>query len=220
MRGLRLAVVLFAFLGSVRAQATAQEIPEEARRAIAMNLQGPFVLLRDAMRDELKLSDEQKEKLDEYFREHLPEFMEFFQSLDGLNHDEREPKLKDFRRKSAEKLNERLKSTLKEDQIKRLHQVELQQEGAFALLHGEPRIAKELKVTDAQRKQFVGVMQELQKKVQPLIKEAESGGNHEEIRSKVMKIKKEQEDKIEALLTDTQRTQWKELLGKPVVFED
>jgi len=96
----------------------------------------------------------------------------------------------------------------------------LQQEGAFVLLHGEPKIAKDLKITDAQKKQFVAVMQELQKKVQPLIKEAESGGNHEEIRSKVMKIKKEQEDKIEALLTDTQKQQWKELLGKPLSLED
>ena len=220
MRRLKLGVGLFIFLGLACAQASAQDIPEEARRAIATNLQGPFVLLRDAMRDELKLSDEQKEKLDEYFREQLPDIMQFFQSLDGLNHDEREPKLKAFRQKAHEKLSSVLKATLKEDQLKRLHQVELQQEGAFVLLHGEPKIAKDLKITDAQKKQFVAVMQELQKKVQPLIKEAESGGNHEEIRSNVMKIKKEQEDKIEALLTDAQKKQWKELLGKPLVLED
>jgi hypothetical protein len=213
-------VGLIVFLGSVCSQAAAQEIPEEARRAIAVNLQGPFVLLRDAMRDELKLSDEQKEKLDEYLREQLPDIMQFFQSLDGLGHDEKEPKLKAFRQTAQEKLAAVLKATLKEDQLKRLHQVELQQEGPFVLLHGDPKIAKALKVTDAQRRQFVPVMQELQKKVLPLIKEAESGGNHEEIRSRVMKIKKEQEDKIEALLTDTQKTQWKELLGKPLAIED
>jgi Spy/CpxP family protein refolding chaperone len=220
MRRLKLGVGLFVFLGTLCAQATAQEIPEEARRAIAINLEGPFVLLRDAMRDELKLSDEQKEKLDEYFREQLPDIMQFFQSLDGVDHDEREPKLKAFRQKAREKLSPVLKATLKEDQMKRLRQVELQQEGAFVLHHGEPKIAKDLKITDAQRKQFVAVMQELQKKVQPLIKEAESGDNHEEIRSKIMKIKKEQEDKIEALLTDTQKKQWKELLGKPLALED
>jgi Spy/CpxP family protein refolding chaperone len=220
MRRLKLGVGLCVFLGYFCTQATAQEIPEEARRAIAHNLQGPFVLLRDAMRDELKLSDEQKEKLDEYFREQLPDIMAFFQSLDGLDHDEKEPKLKAFRSKAQEKLSVVLKTTLKDDQLKRLHQVVLQQEGAFALLHGEPKIAKDLKVTDAQRKQFVAVMQELQKKVLPLIKEAESGGNHDEIRAKVMKIKKEQEDKIEALLTDAQKQQWKELLGKPLVIED
>jgi Spy/CpxP family protein refolding chaperone len=213
-------VGLLVFLGLAWAPASAQEIPEEARRAIAINLQGPFVLLRDAVRDELKLSDEQKEKLEEYFREQLPDIMQFFQSLDGLDHEEREPKLKAFRQKAQEKLSSVLKATLKEDQSKRLHQVELQQEGAFVLIHGEPRIAKDLKITDAQRKQFVAVVQDLQKKVQPLIKEAESGGDHEEIRSKIMKIKKEHENQIEALLTDTQKKQWNELLGKPLALED
>ncbi len=220
MQRLKLGLGLFVFLGLACTQATAQEIPEEARRAVAINLEGPFVLLRDAVRDELKLSDEQKEKLDEYFREQLPDIMQFFQSLDGLGHDEREPKLKAFRQKAQEKLGSVLKATLKEDQMKRLHQILLQKEGAFVLLHGDPKIAKDLKITDAQRKQFVPIMQELQKKVQPLIKEAESGGNHEEIRSKIMKIKKEQEDKVEALLTGTQKQQWKEMLGKPLVIED
>ncbi len=220
MRRLKPGVGLFVFLGFVCAQASAQEIPEEARRAMAHNLQGPFVLLREGMRDELKLSDEQKEKLDDYFREQLPDIMQFFQSLDGLDHDEKEPKLKDFRKKAQEKLGSTLQGILNEEQKKRLHQVMLQQEGPLALFHGDPKIAKDLKITDAQRKQFMAIVMELQKKVMPLIKEAESGGNHEEIRAKVMKIKKEQEDKIEALLTDTQKSQWKELLGKPLVLED
>jgi Spy/CpxP family protein refolding chaperone len=213
-------VGLCVFLSSLGAQASAQGIPEEARRAIAVNLQGPFVLLRDAMREELKLSDEQQTKLNDYFREQLPDVVQFFQSLDGLSHDEKEPKLKAFRQKAQEKLSSVLRATLKEDQLKRLHQVELQQEGPFVLLHGDPKVAKELKITDAQRKQFFPVMMELQNKVLPLIKEAESGGNHEEIRSRIMKIKKEQEEKIEAILTDTQKKQWQELLGKPLTIED
>ena len=70
-----------------------------------------------------------------------------------------------------------LKATLKEDQSKRLHQLGLQQAGAFALLHGGPEIAKDLKITDEQRKQFMAVVQDMQKKIAPLIKEAQSGGN-------------------------------------------
>ena len=64
------------------------------------------------------------------------------------------------------------------------------------------------------------IVQDMQKRIEPLIKEAESGGNPEEIRPKAMKIRKEHEDQIEALLTDAQKKQWKEMLGKPFAIND
>ena len=42
----------------------------------------------------------------------------------------------------------------------------------------------------------------------------------EEIRPKAMKIRKEHEGKIEALLTDAQKKQWKEMLGKPFDLDE
>lgn len=35
-----------------------------------------------------------------------------------------------------------------------------------------------------------------------------------------MKIRKEFEDKMEALLTDAQKNQWKEMLGKPFARDE
>jgi hypothetical protein len=110
-----------------------------------------------------------------------------------------------------------LKDTLKDDQRKRLRQLELQQEGPF-VLGGE--LGKELKITDDQRKQFMAVVQDLQKKVEPLVKEAQSGGNPDDIRPKLMKIRKEHEGKIEAILTDAQKKQWQEMLGKPLDLDE
>jgi len=220
MQRLKLGMGLFVFLGLLCGAASAQNVPEEARMAIAKNLHGSFMVYRDGVQEELKLTDEQKDKLEEHLRELLPDAMQFFQSLDGVPGEEREKKLKEFRQKAEEKLTPVLKATLKEDQSKRMRQLGLQQEGAFALWHGAPEIAKELKVTDEQRKQFMAVVQEFQKKVGPLIKEAQSGGNPEEIRPKVMKIRTEQEGKIEAILTDAQKKQWKEMLGKSFILEE
>ena len=45
--------------------------------------------------------------------------------------------------------------------------------------------------------QFVGVIQDMQEEIAPLIKEAKSGANPEEIRPKVIKIRKDHEGKIE-----------------------
>jgi hypothetical protein len=116
MRSLRLGAGLVVFLGLAGARASAQDIPEEARQEIARNLHGPFMVFRDAVREELKLTDAQKEKLEEHLRERLPEIMPFFQSLEGLNGEEREKKLQAFRQKAQEKLNSVLKATLEEDQ--------------------------------------------------------------------------------------------------------
>ncbi len=66
----------------------------------------------------------------------------------------------------------------------------------------------------------MAVVQDMQKKIAPLIKEAESGGDPQEIRPKIMKIRKEHEGKLEALLTDAQKKQWKEMLGKPLDLDD
>jgi len=58
----------------------------------------------------------------------------------------------------------------------------------------------------------MAVVQELQKKIEPLIKEAQSGGNIQELRPKIMKIREEHVGRIEALLSDAQKKQWKEML--------
>jgi len=66
----------------------------------------------------------------------------------------------------------------------------------------------------------MSVMQEAHKKAQAFEKEAKEAGNHQEIMPKMMKMRQEHEGKIEAFLTDAQKKQWKEMLGKPFKFED
>jgi hypothetical protein len=189
------------------------QVPEEVRRQIVEAMGGPFVVFRSKVPEDLKLSPEQNEKLEGQLLERVQDAMQFFRKLEGKKPEEAEKELEKYRPKAREKLAAFLKEALKEDQLKRLRQLELQQEGAFAL--GLPDVGKELNITDDQRRQFMAVVQELHKKVEPLIREARSGGRPEEIHPKVMKIRKEQEGKIEALLTDAQRKQWKEMLGKP-----
>ena len=185
-----------------------------------MALHGPFVVFREKVQEDLKLSTEQKEKVEEHLKERISDAMKFFQKIEGLKKEEREKELKAYRPKAQEKLAVFLKETLKDDQRKRLRQLELQQEGAFTLMNAEGKIGKELKITDEQRKQFMAVVQDLQKKIAPLIKEAQSGGDPKDIRPKIMKVRKDYEGKLVALLTDAQKKQWKEMLGKPLDLDE
>ena len=60
------------------------------------------------------------------------------------------------------------------------------------------KVQDELKLTDEQRSQFMEVVQSCQLKVQPLIKEMQGGGDHQEIGPKMMKLKKDHQVQIAA----------------------
>jgi hypothetical protein len=196
-----------------------QEVPAEACRQITEMLGPPFVVFRDKVQEELRLSDEQKKKLEKRLQDTVQDAMRFFQRLDDKEPEERERELHAYREKANENLTAFLQGLLQEEQLKRLRQVMLQRERLFALL-GNPEVGKELEITDQQRRQFVEVAQEFQKKFEPLMKEAQKGGKPEKIRPKMMKLRKEQVDRIEALLSDAQKKQWKEMLGKPLDLGD
>jgi len=188
------------------------------RRQITETLGPPFLVFRDKVQEELKLSDEQKKKLEKRLQDTVQDTMQLFQKLADKEPEEREKELHAYREKAQENLTAFLQGLLQEEQSKRLRQVMLQREGLFALGHAE--IMKELEITDKQRQQFGEVAQEMHKKIEPLVKEAQKGGNPQEIWPKIRKIRKEQEERIEALLSEAQKKQWQEMLGKPLDLGD
>jgi Spy/CpxP family protein refolding chaperone len=215
MRRVTLSVGVLVFIGLVCAQADAQDIPEEALKKLRHDLGGSFLVSRDEVQEELKLTNEQKEKLEQHFRELLPDAMRFFQKIHGLKPEERKKELKAYRPMAQEKLAAMLKETLNEGQRNRLRQLELQREGLR-----DGKIWKDLRVTDEQRKQFMAMMQQAQTRIEPLLEEVRDGGSPEEIQPKVIKIRDGLEAKLAAGLTDAQKRQWKEMLGKPMDLAD
>ncbi len=192
----------------------------EIRKHLLHELGGPFIVSRTNVQEELKLSDNQKQKLRKKLSDYVQETMKVVEKIDSQTAEEREQRMQAHRQKSSEKLWPFLKEILKAEQFKRLQQLELQHEGPPALM-GRPEIARELKVTDEQRKQFMGVIQDMQRKIAPMIKEAQSGGNPQAIFPKVVKIRKDYDGKIETLLSGAQKIRWKEMRGKPFdVFID
>jgi hypothetical protein len=196
--------------------APAQPVPEEARKKLRHELGGSFLVTRDKVQEELKVTKDQKEKLEK----HIPGLVQSFQKLDDLKADERMKEFGAFRQKAQEKLAVALKATLSDEQRKRLRELVLQREGLF----GDGDAWKDLKITDEQRKQFMGEIQKMQKKIAPLMEEARKSGKPDEIRPKVLKLRDDLQGTLEALLTADQKKQWKEMLGRPVdpslLFDD
>ena len=147
----------------------------------------PGIISRDYIQEELKLSADQKQTLQKQTLLHAP---------DG-----------------PDRLWAFLKETLNAEQFKRFEQLELQHEGPPALMR--PEVASELKITDDQRRQFMGLVQELQRKIEPLIRESRSSANPAEIRLKVIALRQACLADMEALMSDAQKAKWLEMLGRP-----
>jgi len=213
----RLMVLAVVALWLQQSQPAAAQVPDENRKQLIEALGAPFVVFRDKVLDEIKVSDEQKEKLFEHMMTQIMETGPFLDSLPETG-EGREKKLNEHRKKAHEKLAKFLKEVLKSEQLKRLRGITLQQEGGLAL--GQEDVRGELKITQEQMKKFMAITQELQKKIQSLIKEAQSGGKPEELRPQVVKIREEYGKKLEAVLTDEQQKKWKDMLGEPFHLGD
>jgi hypothetical protein len=193
-------------------QGASAQVAEENRKQLMEALGTPFIVYRDKVLDELKVTDEQREKL---LRQALEQVMETGPFLNSLaeSGQEREQKLNEHRKNAKEKLAKRLKEVLQPEQLTRLRQVNFQQEGGFAL--GEEDVQKDLKISQEERQKFKAILRDLQKKVEALTKEAQSGINSDQFVPNLEKLRKEHAKKLEAVLTDDQKKQWKELQGPP-----
>jgi hypothetical protein len=211
------ALAVAALWGQSFPRTAAAQVPEENRKQLVEALGTPFLVFRDRVLDELKVSDDQREKLMQLSMERIMQTGPFLDSLQQAG-PEREKLLAEHRKNAREKLAKDLDEVLQPDQRKRMRQVTLQQEGGFAL--GQDDVRKELKITPEQQKQFMAIMQELQKRVEALVKQAQSGGDPNEIRPKIEQLRKEHARKLEAVLTDAQKTQWKAMLGPPFELGD
>ena len=66
----------------------------------------------------------------------------------------------------------------------------------------------------------MALMQQAQKETQLLMEELQKSGKPKEIQPKMIKVRDDLEGKLEALLTDAQKKQWKEMLGEPMDLAD
>ena len=198
-------------------QGAAAQAPEENRKQLMEALGTPFLVYRDKVLDELKVSDEQREKLMQQAMEQIMETGPFLNALPETGQ-EREQKLKEHRQNAQEKLAKHLKEVLQPGQLTRLRQLKLQQEGGLALR--EEDVRKDLKISQEQLQKFMAIMQELQNKIEALIKEAQSGVNADKIGPNIEKLRKDHAKKLEAVLTDDQNKNWNEMLGPPFELGD
>ena len=143
-------------------QRAAAQVPEENRKQLVEALGTPFIVFREKVLDELKVSDEQKEKLMQHAMEQIMETGPFLDSLPEAGQ-EREKKLNEHRKNAQGEARQRHQGSAPARTTETVAPGDASAEGGFAL--GQEDVRKELKITQEQLKKFMAIVQELQKSV-------------------------------------------------------
>jgi hypothetical protein len=153
---------------------------------------------------------------DEYRAAREKEGVQFPTGLRDLPEAERNAKMEEYNKKSAEvaakldaEFTPKLQAILGADGVKRLKQIQIQSQGALAL--NNAAVATELKLTDEQKKKVAALISEYQAKTQGLFGQ---GSDFQEAAAKMRELNKERDTKVEALLTPEQKTAYTALKGK------
>jgi type II secretory pathway component GspD/PulD (secretin) len=196
-------VLIATYIALVPNVAQAQQPPgpfESASPASAL-------LGQPSVQKELKLDDDQVNKVQELRLNHIRKVVEASKERKEKGFDLKEQEKK--RHELYEENDKAVAQILRPEQAKRLKQISYQRLGFRAL--DDPEVAKAIGLTDEQKKNIEQIKSERLKQFSAL------PGNFrdEEHRKKAIEFAKNSNDRITKVLTDEQNKKWKELQGEP-----
>lgn len=157
-------------------------------------------------------------KFDEAAKERMTKMMEKVATLKDVPEDQLDAKIRETFKEEIEGPAKEVEKILKPEQMTRLKQISRQQGGPRAYLKADN--VKDLKLTDDQQKKLKDISTELEKDVGELRRGAGGakggfGRVPPETQEKIDALNKEANEKAAAVLTDEQKSKWKELIGEP-----
>jgi hypothetical protein len=162
-----------------------------------------MLLTQESVQKDLKLSDDQVKQL----KDVATKANEARQGLRDIeDRAERTKKAQEIAKESETAVAK----ILSKDQTKRLKEITLQVQGARAFANAA--VAKELNFTDDQKKQLKAIQDDAQKAMQEARQDA--AGDREAMAKKMAEINQSTNEKAAKVLTDEQKTKWKEMTGK------
>jgi len=170
-----------------------------------------MLLSNPGVQQELKLDAAQIEKAKEVADKAREKFTAGRESLQSLQGEERFKKMAELNKEANEEANKSIGAFLSKDQIHRLHQIHHQVQGAQAFT--DEHVQNKLKLTDAQKSEIAAINTEAREKRQAIFHDSQ--GDREAAMAKSNELGKETLAKVEAKLTDEQKTAYKEMLGAP-----
>jgi hypothetical protein len=159
------------------------------------------LLSQKSVQEELKMTEDQVKKgteLAEKMRGNRQDFQ-------NLSREEIQKKLAE----RAEASEKAMAEFLKPEQVTRLNQIALQQQGARAL--ATEKVADGVKLSAEQKEKVKGIMDEYN----TALRAAFQGGFNDETRKKMEELRKSTDEKLTGVLSAEQKAAWTKLTGEP-----
>ncbi|WP_442509619.1 hypothetical protein SH528x_001202 [Novipirellula sp. SH528] len=173
------------------------------------------LLMNEKVREEIELMPDQAEALkkirdDGGDRGGRPDF-----DFRNASEDERAEyfkKMQDERKVRSDKMREQLEEVLLPGQLTRLKEISIQVQGVAALANEE--VQKELKVTDAQKKELEETREKIQTEMREKMRELMASGDRDKMREAFGKVREDIETQVLAVLTASQKTTFEKMKGE------
>jgi len=170
-----------------------------------LGLSGDIVGKLNTLRDDQRAAQQK-----EYTAANIS--FEGFQDLSNEERQKRIAKMNEVNAKLNEEFMPKLKELLSADQMKRLKQIHVQEQGAGALTNAD--VAAELALTAEQKTKLAEVQAEFGRKQRELFTGG-GGGDQQERFAKFRELNSEREKKSLEVLTAEQKTKYEALKGSP-----
>lgn len=182
-----------------------------------------MLLGREDVQAEIKLTDEQKGKLDALRAGARDRFRTVFTDLrnngGGGSPEEMQAAIQTKMQTLMEDMSKEAMAVLDESQKKRVKELGIQSQGALVVLQKE--VAKEINLTAAQQTRIDELQRLQEEATMGLFEKVQSGDiDREDMNNSMEKNRKTMDTEVAKVLTEAQRAKLKEMGGKPFEFKD
>jgi Spy/CpxP family protein refolding chaperone len=202
MRTLGKCILVFGLLAVGGTSARSADPEKVVPREGAVQL---MLLRQQSVQDDLKLTKEQADKIHTFADKQWAKAQEIHKTGGDKAKSEFE---------ALGKANEKfISETLKPEQQKRLDQISMHIAGLLWVL--DPKVSKALNITDAQRTKIEEMHKAAHKETEDVIHTTDKAARE----AKLKELRKVHHKQLLEILTDDQKTKWKELAGPPFTGE-
>ena len=173
-----------------------------------------FLMAPNVQKD-LKLTDEQVKKVQETLRDIRERHQADYTALRDASSDVRWTKMASLNETVSDEVKKALSFTA--EQSKRYDQISLQARGLQAFASAS--VDEKLKLTDEQKSKIREIAEAMRSSFAGAVNKDASEQERTEARNKRAATQKENMTKVQALLTDDQKSAWKELIGEPIEIQ-
>ncbi len=185
-----------------------------------------WLLNAESLHKELELTEEQREQFRKIAENSSQQFRDQAPEAPGADRDRME-RSREQAIQRAKGIEKQVAGVLEPDQLRRLNEIELQQQAKFSgpTVFLQPTVAEALRLTEEQRQELGDLASELNTKRNALFQELrglnpeERGRKMAERRDEMEQLAEEALQKATALLTPEQKGKLKQIMGEPFELE-